>query len=60
MNVDSDNHPQYLHSAKLKKDKIEQFDQYPFTLPLLQHFNTVEFHPKVTFFVGENGSGKWY
>src|ERR1700761_7470932 len=31
---------------------------YPFHLPVVRGLDRIEFHPKVTFFVGENGSGK--
>ncbi len=31
---------------------------YPFNLPVLRGLDRIEFHPKVTFFVGENGAGK--
>lgn len=31
---------------------------YPFNLPVVQRTETIEFHPKVTFLVGENGAGK--
>ena len=31
---------------------------YPFNLPVVRGLDRIEFHPKVTFFVGENGSGK--
>jgi len=31
---------------------------FPFTLPSVQNLEDVDFHPAVTFFVGENGSGK--
>ena len=33
-------------------------DSFPFNLPALQGFETLEFHPDCTFFIGENGSGK--
>ncbi|HQR06099.1 MAG TPA: AAA family ATPase [Gemmatales bacterium] len=33
-------------------------DQYPFNIPALRNLRMMEFHPHVTFFVGENGSGK--
>lgn len=33
-------------------------NQYPFNLPFLKGLNTLKIHPKVTFFVGENGMGK--
>lgn len=48
----------YLIRVDLKREKIKSFDQYPFSLPIIQNFSTLELHPKVTFVVGENGSGK--
>lgn len=33
-------------------------DRYPFNIPSLQKLKAMQFHPHVTFFVGENGSGK--
>jgi predicted ATPase len=43
--------------------KVSPFDtslatQYPFSLPLIQNLKEIEFPTKVTFFVGENGTGK--
>jgi predicted ATPase len=32
--------------------------EYPFNLPVIRKLHELEFHPKVTFLVGENGSGK--
>jgi len=43
---------------QLLRDKVESFDQYPYSLPVIKEFDSLEFHPKVTFIVGENGSGK--
>src|SRR5215831_9640948 len=48
----------YVHTVKLRRDKIASFDQYPFSLPAVRHLDSLELHPAVTFFVGENGSGK--
>lgn len=48
----------YLLDVKLKRSKIPDFNQYPFSLPVVHHLHTLELHPKVTFIVGENGSGK--
>lgn len=31
---------------------------YPFCIPAVKNLDVLEFHPDVTFFVGENGSGK--
>jgi predicted ATPase len=36
----------------------EQHDQFPFTIPALRELDILEFHPDLTFIVGENGSGK--
>lgn len=49
---------QYLRSVKLYRDKVECFDAYPFCLDAVNNLFTLEFHPKVTFIVGENGTGK--
>jgi len=48
----------YLVEATLLKDKIKNFDEYPFSIPAFKDLEVLEFHPQVTFFVGENGSGK--
>lgn len=48
----------YLISAELLRDKIENFDEYPYSLPVVQHLEKIEFHRNVTFLVGENGTGK--
>ncbi|MBX7218516.1 MAG: AAA family ATPase [Blastocatellia bacterium] len=46
-----------LRSISLKT-AIRTAGQYPFTLPLIQQFQPLEFTAPVTFLVGENGSGK--
>lgn len=48
----------YLQSISLKRDGIDAFDRYPFDIPAVRELDTIEFHPDVTFLVGENGSGK--
>jgi predicted ATPase len=48
----------YVLEVKLRRDKISSFDEYPFSLPVVRHLQTLELHPAVTFLVGENGSGK--
>lgn len=48
----------YLITASLKRDRIASFDEYPYSLPVCRHLKTLEFHPAVTFLVGENGTGK--
>ena len=48
----------YLREIQLKRDQIANFDVYPFCIPAVKELDFLEFHPDVTFFVGENGSGK--
>jgi predicted ATPase len=48
----------YVLAVKLRRDKVNSFDEYPFSLPVVRHLDTLELHPAVTFLVGENGSGK--
>ncbi|MCP4974842.1 MAG: AAA family ATPase [Maribacter sp.] len=48
----------YLRDIQLKRDDIEEFDEYPFCIPAVKELDHLEFHPDVTFFVGENGTGK--
>jgi len=48
----------YILEARLLRDKISSFDQYPFSLDVIRKLDAIVFHPKVTFIVGENGTGK--
>jgi predicted ATPase len=32
--------------------------EFPFTIPAIRKLKRIEFHPAVTFFIGENGTGK--
>jgi len=49
---------QYISRITLERDRIGSFETYPFALPAVRALDYLEPHPKVTFFVGENGSGK--
>lgn len=49
---------QYIKSVDLKREQIASFEEYPFCLPAVKSIDNLTFHPKVTFFVGENGTGK--
>lgn len=40
------------------KSGIDNFDRYPFNLPFFKTTDKLKFHPEVTYFVGENGTGK--
>jgi len=49
---------QYIRSLSLNRKNINSFDDYPFNLPAISNLSTLDFHPRVTFIVGENGAGK--
>ncbi|WP_336296794.1 AAA family ATPase [Clostridium ganghwense] len=44
---------QYLRSIELRRDKISSF-----SLSAIRNLHTLNFHPRVMFIIGENGSGK--
>lgn len=48
----------FLNAVRLKRESVKSFDGYPFSVPAIRHLERLEFHPAVTFFIGENGSGK--
>ncbi len=52
-----------VHEPMLDKVKVTfadeiNFNQFPFSLDIIKNLNDIEFPTKVTFFVGENGTGK--
>lgn len=49
---------QFIQSVKLVREKVQSFSEFPMTLPIIKTFEAIDFHADVTFFVGENGSGK--
>ncbi len=48
----------FIESVFLDRTRIFDPTHYAFNLPSLKNFSKLELHPRVTFFVGENGSGK--
>jgi len=48
----------YLLGLSLRRDKVPSFTDYPYCLPVVRNLTSIEFHPCVTFIVGENGTGK--
>ena len=48
----------YWIAARFERREGWDEDVYPFNLPVVRAVDELEFHPKVTFLVGENGSGK--
>jgi predicted ATPase len=48
----------YLLHATFRPEAEIDYDSYPFSIPAVREIGNIDFHPNVTFFVGENGSGK--
>ena len=48
----------YLLEVCLEKDNLPPATEYPFCLDVVSNLRALEFHPAVTFFIGENGTGK--
>jgi predicted ATPase len=48
----------FLRAITLLRERIEDPNVYPYTIPAIRSLDTLAFHPGVTFLVGENGSGK--
>jgi predicted ATPase len=48
----------YLREVSLKREKVPNYQDYPFCIPAIRELDALEFHQDVTFIVGENGCGK--
>jgi predicted ATPase len=48
----------FVRSLVLKRDEIESFDVYPFSIPAIRQLDELKLNSAVTLFAGENGSGK--
>ncbi|MDZ4471173.1 AAA family ATPase, partial [Bacillus cereus] len=48
----------FLQNVTLKKENIPSFSAYPYCLPAIRTLQSLDFHPNVTFIIGENGTGK--
>ncbi len=48
----------HLKSVTLLSEKYPTEEFYPFTLPIFKKTKVIDFHSNVTFFIGENGTGK--
>jgi predicted ATPase len=48
----------YLIDISLLRDQVQAWNEYPFSVPVVKSLDTLSFHPDVTFFIGENGTGK--
>jgi predicted ATPase len=47
-----------LRHVELLRDKVADWDAYPFSIPAVASMGRLDLDADVTFFVGENGSGK--
>lgn len=47
-----------LKKITLLRDRVEDWDSYPFTVPVIRNLETLSFTSRITFFAGENGTGK--
>jgi len=54
----SQKYNQYLRTMELRRNDIESFSEYPFSLEAVRNLYSLDLHPKVTFIIGENGTGK--
>jgi predicted ATPase len=48
----------YLRGVSLRREDVPSHDSYPFSIPAVRELRDLEFHPDVTFIIGENGCGK--
>lgn len=48
----------FLQSVVLQRDEVPNFESYPYCLPVVRNLDRLPLHPSVTYFVGENGTGK--
>ncbi len=48
----------FIRSVSLKRSDVSSFSSYPFDIPAVRNLDSLEFHPAVTFLVGDNGTGK--
>ncbi|MDR6551654.1 putative ATPase [Paenibacillus qinlingensis] len=48
----------FLRQIQMKRQSISSYNDYPFNLGVIKSLTSLDFHPKVTYIVGENGMGK--
>lgn len=48
----------FVKRVILDRDKINNFDEYPFNIDVIKNIDEIKFNKNVTFLVGENGIGK--
>ena len=55
MGIDSN---QFVKNVALLRDEVESFKKYPVNIDVVKNFKELKFNSQVTFFIGENGTGK--
>ena len=48
----------FLLEVCLRRELVPDFGRYPFSIPAIRGLDTLELNPRVTFFIGENSTGK--
>lgn len=48
----------FVKGIRLNRNSVEDFDKYPFNIPIIKNLTEIQFEKPVTFIMGENGSGK--
>src|SRR3954470_22715366 len=48
----------FIKSVSLNRLFVNSFDEYPYSIPAIKNLHSLDLHRNVTFFVGENGTGK--
>jgi predicted ATPase len=48
----------FIRSVVLLREHVEDFAEYPFSIPAVDELSELELDPQVTLFAGENGAGK--
>lgn len=48
----------FIREVILRRQDVPSFKSYPFNIPVVRDLEALPLHPKVTFLVGENGTGK--
>ncbi len=51
-------HDPLLDTIRINLPSSIDFTEYPYSLPIIRNLHEIKFTSKVTFFVGENGTGK--
>jgi predicted ATPase len=47
-----------LKRITLLRDRVDDWDSYPFSVPTIRQFDELNFSSRICFFTGENGTGK--